>query len=300
MKKQTLRTLHRSPDGVVPAYLSTDHILHHHNIANDEPLELLNPIPAEDITPSDFMVRDSIHRALEYQRADLFLQPIVTLPQRRTLFYEVFGRLRVQPGVYLDAKDYLKLATEDHILSELDTLLLSGVLKIIERQHRKMQNDVGYFINIRPFTLRNSVFMNNLLPLLSKHRAVAQTLIFEMHFSDFLTLSPAEQKILNGLHTIGCRFSVDNIHHLPSDIKYLNRRGVNFVKLDAKMIRSEGRGEVGFSNILTHKHNLEVNGIDIIAEKIESQDALLDILDYDIKYGQGYLFGKPDFQGVYT
>ena len=34
-------------------------------------------------------------------------------------------------------------------------------------------------------------------------------------------------------------------------------------------------------------------GIELIAEKIESEGTVVELLDYDVKYGQGYLFSPP-------
>ena len=34
-------------------------------------------------------------------------------------------------------------------------------------------------------------------------------------------------------------------------------------------------------------------GIDLIAERIEDERAVLDLLDYDIRFGQGFLFAPP-------
>ncbi len=34
-------------------------------------------------------------------------------------------------------------------------------------------------------------------------------------------------------------------------------------------------------------------GIDLIAEKIESEGTVVDLLDYEVKFGQGYLFSPP-------
>ena len=42
------------------------------------------------------------------------------------------------------------------------------------------------------------------------------------------------------------------------------------------------------------KTELDSNGIDMIDEKIESEKQLIELLDLDIDYGQGYLFGKPE------
>jgi cyclic-di-GMP phosphodiesterase TipF (flagellum assembly factor) len=34
-------------------------------------------------------------------------------------------------------------------------------------------------------------------------------------------------------------------------------------------------------------------GVEVIAEKVESERQVVDVLDLDIGYGQGHLFGKP-------
>jgi cyclic-di-GMP phosphodiesterase, flagellum assembly factor TipF len=34
-------------------------------------------------------------------------------------------------------------------------------------------------------------------------------------------------------------------------------------------------------------------GIDLVAERIESESLVVDLLDYDVRYGQGFLFSTP-------
>ena len=34
-------------------------------------------------------------------------------------------------------------------------------------------------------------------------------------------------------------------------------------------------------------------GIDLIAEKIEAENTVVDLLDYDVRFGQGFLFSPP-------
>ena len=38
---------------------------------------------------------------------------------------------------------------------------------------------------------------------------------------------------------------------------------------------------------------MDVAGVDLIVEKIETEQMLVELLDYDIDFGQGYLFGEP-------
>jgi cyclic-di-GMP phosphodiesterase TipF (flagellum assembly factor) len=35
------------------------------------------------------------------------------------------------------------------------------------------------------------------------------------------------------------------------------------------------------------------SGIDLIAEKIESENMVVDLLDFDVRFGQGFLFSAP-------
>jgi cyclic-di-GMP phosphodiesterase TipF (flagellum assembly factor) len=43
----------------------------------------------------------------------------------------------------------------------------------------------------------------------------------------------------------------------------------------------------------TMKRALRAAGVSVIVEKIETESALLDLLDFEIDFGQGYLFGEP-------
>jgi cyclic-di-GMP phosphodiesterase TipF (flagellum assembly factor) len=35
------------------------------------------------------------------------------------------------------------------------------------------------------------------------------------------------------------------------------------------------------------------NGIDLIGERIENESMVVDLLDYDVRFGQGFLFSAP-------
>ena len=41
------------------------------------------------------------------------------------------------------------------------------------------------------------------------------------------------------------------------------------------------------------KRTMDLHGIDLIVEKLEEEQNLIELLDYRIDYGQGYLFGEP-------
>ena len=41
------------------------------------------------------------------------------------------------------------------------------------------------------------------------------------------------------------------------------------------------------------KRTMDLHGIDLIVEKLEKEQNLVELLEYRIDFGQGYLFGEP-------
>ena len=53
------------------------------------------------------------------------------------------------------------------------------------------------------------------------------------------------------------------------------------------------RGDDPILDMRAFKGALDRHAMDLIVEKIESEDMLLDLLDLRVDFCQGYLFGEP-------
>lgn len=260
-------------------------------IANDE-------ASLDDDSLSDLVVRELLHAAVAAHDIDLFMQPVVRLPQRQMRFYELFARIRAKPGVSLPAARYMGIAKQDSLLSKIDRLMLIHSLRMIQGSQAE-SGASGYFLNIKPSTLKNPEFMKRLLGFLSRNKSLASSLIFEIRQDYFNETSEGEKKILAALAELGCRYSLDHIKDLPSDIKALQKDNIRFLKIPAGKMLAESVNDKRFADMARRKRILEANGIGVIVEKIESEEELRELLDYTINYGQGYLFGKPATHSVY-
>jgi cyclic-di-GMP phosphodiesterase TipF (flagellum assembly factor) len=91
------------------------------------------------------------------------------------------------------------------------------------------------------------------------------------------------------------------LNDLDLDYQDLARADVKFIKVGAQMLldqleETDGRLVIkslpdlhasDFSR-LTRRY-----GVEIIVEKVESERQIVDILDLDLAFGQGHLFGEP-------
>ena len=101
-------------------------------------------------------------------------------------------------------------------------------------------------------------------------------------------------RILAALAERGFRFSMDNLADLRFEPRELTDRGFRFIKAPAGHSCLTGSARLrrdihpaDFSDLLGRF------GIDLIAERIEGESAVVDLLDYDVRFGQGFLFAPP-------
>jgi len=232
-----------------------------------------------------------IARAIEGGKIDLYLQPVVTLPQRKVRYYEALSRLKADNDDLVAAGDFLPYAEAGSLMPKLDQLSAMRCVQVVRRLLLK-NRDIGLFCNIAGATLTDSSFAK-FLEFMEANRAIAPALVFEFTQSAVRAMGPIEHESLAALAERGFRFSMDNLTDLRLNARELNERGFRFVKAPATLLFNR----VGAASTDIHPADLSDLlgrfGIDLIAERIESETMVIDLLDYDVRFGQGFLFSPP-------
>jgi cyclic-di-GMP phosphodiesterase TipF (flagellum assembly factor) len=245
-------------------------------------------------------VLQTVRDALADNRVDLYLQPVVSLPQRRTVFYESFSRLRDASGRLMMPAEYLPAAEPEGLVSAIDNLLLFRCVQIVRRL-AKQDRKVGIFCNISLHSLADEDFFPQFLEFLSQNKDLSGALIFELGQAAFEARGGVEARAMAKLADLGFRFSLDKVSNLDLDARDLSRSDVKFVKVAASVL-TEQLTEVDGRLTLKSAKDLDAgdfaglarrHGVEIIAEKIETEKQVLEVLDLDVKFGQGHLFGEP-------
>jgi cyclic-di-GMP phosphodiesterase, flagellum assembly factor TipF len=232
-----------------------------------------------------------IRGAIESNRVDLYLQPVVTLPQRKVRYYEAMSRLRADDGDVVTATDFLDHAEKAGLMPKIDNLLLFRCVQVLRRLLLK-NRDIGLFCNLSLATLSDGEVFPQFLDFVEANRALAPSLVFEFTQAAFRAIGPLEQEALGALSDRGFRFSMDHVTDLHMEPRELAERGIRFVKTPAPLLlnRAGSSSDIHAADL---SDLLGRFGIDLIAERIESEGMVVDLLDYDVRYGQGFLFSPP-------
>jgi len=237
-------------------------------------------------------IADLISKAVDANRIDLYLQPIVTLPQRKVRYYEAVSRLRTEDGDIVPAMDFIDVAESIGMMPKIDNLAVFRCVQVTRRLLLKSR-DVGLFCNLSAATLNDALMFQQFLDFMDANRALAASLMFEFTQEAYRSFGPIEHEGLAALAQRGFRFSIDHVTDLHMAPNELADRSFRFLKVPAKLLLNKVTGMQSDIDPEDLADLLARAGIDLIAERIENEMTVVDLLDYDVRFGQGFLFSPP-------
>ncbi len=237
-------------------------------------------------------ILDLVREGLRENAVELALQPIVSLPQRKRRYFECYSRVRTRDGKIIVPEQYLDVAERYGLLTAIDNLLLFRCIQTL-RRIRKSNSNLGFFLNISPHTLVDRGFFRDFIQLMAQNIELAPALVFEFPQRALAQADDSLWKDLDRLAQMGFRFSLDQVSDLDIDASDLSARHFRFLKLDAARVLDAARQGLFGADPKMLKRTLDSYAIDLVVERIETEPMLVELLDLQIDFGQGYLFGEP-------
>jgi EAL domain-containing protein (putative c-di-GMP-specific phosphodiesterase class I) len=152
---------------------------------------------------------------------------------------------------------------------------------------------VGMAVNVSARNLLDGHFPNQVRDALLRHGLDPVLLELEVTESAIMADPTRALETLHALHALGVRLSIDDFGTGYSSFAYLNRLPVDALKIDQSFVAgmaadSDMRAIV--RSIIEMSHTL---GLMVIAEGIETREALDLLRDMGCDVGQGYFIGHP-------
>ena len=235
----------------------------------------------------------TVRDAIDAGRVDLYLQPIVTLPQRKVRYYEAFTRLRTADGAVLQPSEFLDAAEAGGLMPRIDQLLLFRSVQVVRRLQLK-NREIGLFCNIAASTLNDPQLFPEILQFMDANRALALVAHGGTAAEHAARHGPAGNRKPRGaararlpvLH--GRRDGSAHGAARPRRARHPLRQGGGVVPA------GRGRAQPApTSTPPTCPTCSAAIGISLIAERIEGETQVVDLLEYDVRFGQGFLFSQP-------
>lgn len=231
------------------------------------------------------IMAEEIYRGIAEQEFTVLFQPICRLGDRTVQGYEALARWQHPSLGELMPPAFIPLAESSGAIVHLGRHLLECAVK-------KHDGDAALSVNVSVVQLMDSQFVDQVASVLARNDVSPSRLVLEVTESAALEESRRIRDTIRALRDLGVRFAIDDFGAGYSTIRHLDRLQVDYVKLDAGLIRGEmSQARVGV--LAAAIDMVGAIGADAVIEGIETEE------QYDLAcasgavYGQGYLFGRP-------
>jgi cyclic-di-GMP phosphodiesterase, flagellum assembly factor TipF len=255
--------------------------------------------PAEEMVETviaprfdDNEMLEIVSQAIEAGRVDLYLQPTVTLPERRPRYFEALTRIRTRADELILPGSYLPVAESSGMMPLIDNVLLVKSVQTLRRLGSDSRIK-GVFCNISVTTLLDPEFFPELVEFMEENTGLSESLIFEIGQPGILALNADELGALDTLGALGYGFSLDHVGDLDVDFASLRDRSFRYVKIDANTFLGGLAAKGSRFTAAELKRALDDFDLKLIIEKVENEDTVARLLDHGIDLAQGHLFAKP-------
>jgi EAL domain-containing protein (putative c-di-GMP-specific phosphodiesterase class I) len=226
------------------------------------------------------------------RQAVTYAHPIVGLKDGDTKGQEMLTRFAGEDGRMVAVGSLLEDATlAPELRVELDLLCLAEVFGTLAR-HPITEHLV--FVNLHPLTLEHPEFWNRIQPWLwdlsiPPHRIVLElTETCAMHDLDRM------DGFARRLRDIGLRVAVDDLGSGVASLSHMARLAPDFIKVDRTLVREVHRHPYQAALLNALALFAERMRVGYIVEGIETLEELQAVIDADVPWGQGYIFGQPE------
>ena len=233
-----------------------------------------------------------IAEAVEANRMDVYLDPILGLADRKARHFELSVRLRTETGEELEAGDYMGPAGGTGLLGRIDQTKLARATEVAQRLKLRGSH-AQLFSNIAGESLADETFIGAFADILDAEDGLGAKLGLTFTQADARAFTAAHWDTISTMSEIGLKFALEDVRDLDIDFALLRGHGFGFVKLDAAVFLDglpTPSGHIPAVDICRHLSEL---GLAVIIGGIVAERDLAKILGFGALLGQGALFGAP-------
>jgi diguanylate cyclase (GGDEF)-like protein len=246
----------------------------------------------DDHSPERLSLLGQLRRGIE--RGELFLhyQPKINLKTGDVVGVEALVRWKHPERGMVPPNDFIPLAEHTGLIGLLTVSVLNMAL-----EQAKVWAEAGHNIpvavNISARNLMDDDFATKVKGLLDKHAVASRLLEVEVTESAVMLEPQKAARILNELHAIGIRIAIDDFGAGYTSLAQLKNLPISELKIDKSFIltmHSNSDDAMIVKSMVDLGHNLNMK---VVAEGIETANAMATLADFECDIGQGYHLCRP-------
>jgi diguanylate cyclase (GGDEF)-like protein len=246
----------------------------------------------EELHLRQLTILADMRRATRHDELRLYLQPKIRLSDGRICGAEALVRWEHPVFGFLTPDRFIPLAEKSGNISLITHWALTTAVREC-RYWLEEGLDLPVSVNLSGRDLQNRDLPCFILELLRDHDLAARNLVLEITEEAVVQDFRHATLVLECLHDLGIRISVDDFGTGYSSLAKLKHLPVDELKIDRTFVMDLPGNNADAAIVRTAidlAHNL---GLEVVAEGVETPQALQWLQAHGCERAQGYLIGKP-------
>lgn len=242
---------------------------------------------------SDTMVRiGSFKETVEFNKFEVAFQPIVDIKNGIIHHYECLVRLH-DSQTFSNPFQFISFGEQANLIADFDLAMMDRTLDILELASRQGNFPV-VAVNLSGRSLSSSLFMDSFKELMRQRPSISRQVIIEITESSKISDFKLVDEFIQDLKKeFGSLFCLDDFGTGESSFDYLRNIQVDFIKIDGSYVRESMKTLRGRQMLRAMAGLCQSLGVQAIGEMVEDEKSAGLLYDCGVRFGQGYLFGKP-------
>ncbi|SFB48397.1 PAS domain S-box-containing protein/diguanylate cyclase (GGDEF) domain-containing protein [Nocardioides alpinus] len=233
-----------------------------------------------------------IEAALENDRFELHLQPIMNIADGRISSAEVLLRLRDQDELVPPAR-FIYIAERVGLMPRVDAWVVDKSLELLARLRREHDPEFEFEVNLSGHSIGSTEIESVIVSSLATHGVDPSALILEITETAAVGDVALARDFAERMTDLGCAFALDDFGAGFGSFYYLKHLFFDYVKIDGEFVAHVHESQVDRTIMRSIVGIARDLGKRTVAEFVSSQEILDVCREEGVDFAQGYLIGKP-------
>jgi diguanylate cyclase (GGDEF)-like protein len=249
----------------------------------------------ESARKRNITIADEVISALDENRMQLALQPIVSTVTRRPALYECLLRMGKTDGSMVTAGEFIQMTEQLGLSRLIDRRTLELAVDLV-RRHPELR----LALNVSGLTCNDHEWLVSLHRLTGGQRHLTERLTIEI--TETAAIDDLDQSIafVDTLKELGCRVAIDDFGAGYTSFKNLKHLAVDMVKIDGAFVKNLSHDASDRVFIKAMVELASTFGMETVAEWVGDETTARILADTGITYMQGFHFGRPKLAGAFS
>jgi EAL domain-containing protein (putative c-di-GMP-specific phosphodiesterase class I) len=236
-----------------------------------------------------------LRHAIDRNQLVGFYQPKINLATRQIIGFEALLRWQHPERGLVPPNDFISIAEETGLINAIGEWILNEACRqlLVWQTKYPCSPPLAMNVNLSVKQLSDPDLLNQVKRILDETGIPPESLKLELTESSLMSEIESAREVLTSLQALHVGLKLDDFGTGYSSLSYLRTLHFDSLKIDQSFVRrlaTDRETHAIVETIVNLAHALQMN---VVAEGIETEDQLAELIDIGCESGQGFLFSRP-------